>query len=342
MTPCTNCGTTLTGEFCHACGQIRFVESDRRFGHLLQQFVASATDLDGRFWSTFRALAFQPGLLSREYFEGRRARWISPVSLFLAVSVVYFVAPSLGGVLTLQFNQQVSGHVRQLALGPDETVTEQQAASTGQYYSPLTARWIEQRVRQRDEAARSASAGASGYSYRDYRLAYDAKANDVSKALVILHVPIAALALLLMFAGQRRYYAEHFVFALHYLSFWMLSLQVVLQHGRQQAGRRGGDEGVRWRMLLDLGEQPALQLHVLRDALLDEVGVPNRLVELGREPHVPARTGRVRQLRPRSLGVVEHLADATLGVGMWVEDDDVETVLDQPACPAAADDTATD
>jgi len=229
VTPCTNCGTTLTGEFCHACGQKRFVESDRRFGHLLHQFAASATDLDGRFWRTIRALAFQPGLLSREYFDGRRARWISPVSLFLAVSVVYFVAPSLGGDLTLQFNQQVSGHVRQLALGPDETVTEQQAASTGQYYSPLTARWIEQRVRHRDEAARSASAGASGYSYRDYRLAYDAKANDVSKALVILHVPIAALALMLMFAGQRRYYAEHFVFALHYLSFLMLSLQVVLQ-----------------------------------------------------------------------------------------------------------------
>lgn len=229
MTSCSNCGTTLTGDFCQTCGQKRFVESDRRFGHLLHQFVASATDLDGRFWRTVRALAFQPGLLSREYFDGRRARWISPVSLFLAVSVVYFVAPSLGGDLTLQFNQQVSGHLRQRALGPDETLNAQQLASTGQFYSPLTGRWIDERVRQRDEAARAASGGAIGYSYRDYRLAYDAKANDVSKAMVILHVPVAALALMLMFAGQRRYYAEHFVFALHYLSFWMLSLQVVLQ-----------------------------------------------------------------------------------------------------------------
>jgi len=227
--PCSNCGATLAGEFCQACGQKRFVEGDRRFGHLLHQFVASATDLDGRFWRTIRALAFQPGLLSREYFDGRRARWISPVSLFLAVSVVYFVAPSLGGDLTLQFNQQVSGQLRQRAMGPDETLNAQQLASTGQYYSPLTGRWIDERVRQRDEAARAASAGAIGYSYRDYRLAYDAKANDVSKAMVILHVPFAALALMLMFAGQRRYYAEHFVFALHYLAFWMLSLQVVLQ-----------------------------------------------------------------------------------------------------------------
>ena len=246
MTSCSNCGTTLIGDFCQTCGQKRFVESDRRFGHLLHQFVASATDLDGRFWRTIRALALQPGLLSREYFDGRRASWISPVSLFLAVSVVYFIAPSLGGDLTLQFNQQVSGRIRQLASGPDETLSAQQLASTGQFYSPLAERWIGERVRQRDEAAHAAPAGglsrpsmpsgalelppgAIGYSYRDYRLAYDAKANDVSKALVILHVPIAALALLLMFAGQRRYYAEHFVFALHYLSFWMLSLQVVLQ-----------------------------------------------------------------------------------------------------------------
>ena len=81
----------------------------------------------------------------------------------------------------------------------------------------------------RDAAARAASKGETGYSVRDYRIAYDAKANDVSKALVVLHAPVAALALLLMFMRQRRYYAEHFVFALHYLAFWMLALQFVVQ-----------------------------------------------------------------------------------------------------------------
>ena len=226
---CRNCGAALIGDYCHACGQKRFVESDRRFGHLLHQFVASATDLDGRFWRTVRALLFQPGLLSREYFEGRRARWISPVSLFLAVSVVYFLAPLRGGDLTLQFNQQVSGRVRSLSLGPDEQLSETQLAATGQWHSPFTSQWIDTRVRERDAAVRAASNGETGYSYRDYRIAYDSKANDVSKALVVLHAPVAALALLLMFALQRRYFAEHFVFALHYLAFWMIALQFVLQ-----------------------------------------------------------------------------------------------------------------
>jgi len=226
---CTNCGTILVGEFCHACGQKRFVESDRRFGHLLHQFFAGLTDVDGRVWRSLRALLFHPGVLSHEYFEGRRARWLSPVSLFLAVSVIYFFAPMRGGDLTLQFNQQVSGHVRSLALGPDETLTPAQIASSGQSHSGFTSPWVERRVAKRDVAARAASNGAVGYSYRDYRLAYDAKANDVSKALVILHVPVAALALMLMFAGQRRYYAEHFVFVMHYLAFWMIALQIVLQ-----------------------------------------------------------------------------------------------------------------
>ncbi len=226
---CTNCGATLAGEFCYACGQKRFVESDRRLGHLLHQFVGSVTDLDGRVWRTVRALLFQPGLLSREYFEGRRARWLAPVSLFLAVSVIYFVAPLRGGDLTLQFNQQVAPEIRAQALGPDETLSETQRIATGQWYSRYTARWIERRVAKRDATLRAASNGATGYGMRDYRLAYDAKGDDVSKALVVLHVPFAALALLLMFWRQRHYYAEHFVFALHYLAFWMIALQVVAQ-----------------------------------------------------------------------------------------------------------------
>ena len=226
---CTNCGATLVGSFCHACGQKRFVESDRRLGHLARLFAGSLTDLDGRIWRTIRALLFQPGLLAREYFEGRRAHWLSPVSVFLAVSVVYFVAPIRGGDLTLLFDQQVSGEIRQRATRADESPTQRDLESTGQAHTPFTTAWIERRVRERDAAARAASNGASGYGYGDYRAAYDAKANDVSKALVVLHVPLAALALMVLFARQRRYFAEHFVFTLYYFAFWMIALQFVSQ-----------------------------------------------------------------------------------------------------------------
>ena len=229
MTTCSNCGTELAGAYCHACGQKRFVEEDRRFAHLLHQFIHSATDVDGRIWRSVRALLFEPGRLSREYIEGRRARWISPASLFFAISVVYFLAPLHGGDLTLQFTQQVPGRIRALAAGPDDNFSPEQLAGIGQAHSALTARWVDARVQRRDAAARNASAGAKGYGYHDYRLAYDAKADDVSKALVILHVPFAALALLAMFAQPRRYFAEHFVVALHFFAFALAALEIVGQ-----------------------------------------------------------------------------------------------------------------
>lgn len=229
MVTCSNCGMELIGAYCHACGQKRFVESDRRFAHLLQQFVHSATDVDGRIWRSVRALLFEPGRLSREYIAGRRARWISPASLFFAVNVVYFLAPLHGGDLTLQFTQQVPGRIRALAALPEENFTPEQLTGVGQEHSALTARWVDTRVQKRDAAARKSSGGASGYSYRDYRMAYDAKADDVSKALVILHVPFAALALLAMFAQPRRYFAEHFVVALHFFAFALAALEIVGQ-----------------------------------------------------------------------------------------------------------------
>ena len=229
MSTCTNCGATLIGAFCQTCGQKRFVESDRRFGHLVHQFLASATDLDGRIWRSVRALLFHPGLLSGEYFVGRRARWIAPISLFLAVNVVYFLAPLHGGDLSLQFDRQVSGHVRALASDPDTKLSEEQLESSGQVHTLFTTKWMERRVQERDAKARKDSNGANGYTWRDYRIAYDAKADDVSKALIILHVPFAALMLMLVFVRRQRYFAEHFVFALHFFTFALLSLQLLVQ-----------------------------------------------------------------------------------------------------------------
>ena len=226
---CRNCGATLTGKFCQECGQKRFVESDRRFSHLAHELLATATDLDSRIWRTVFALLFRPGLLSHEYMEGRRARWISPISLFLAVCVIYFVAPLHGSDVSLQFNSQVTAQIRQLSDGPDQKLSDSQRASEGQAHSTLTSPLIDERVRERDAKARLASGGANGYSYRDYRLAYNAKADDISKALVILHMPFVALVLMLIFVRKHRYFAEHFVVALHFFAFTLLVLQIVVQ-----------------------------------------------------------------------------------------------------------------
>jgi hypothetical protein len=57
---------------------------------------------DGRLATTFRNL-LRPGRLTIEYLQGRRARYLSPVRLYLIASVIYFVAaaavpPNAGGL----------------------------------------------------------------------------------------------------------------------------------------------------------------------------------------------------------------------------------------------------
>jgi hypothetical protein len=63
---------------------------------------------DGRIAATFRAL-MHPGRLTREYLEGRRARYLSPVRLYLSVSVIYFLiasaAPTGAGGLRVELTQ---------------------------------------------------------------------------------------------------------------------------------------------------------------------------------------------------------------------------------------------
>jgi Protein of unknown function (DUF3667) len=94
---CLNCGATLVGRFCAACGQ-RALPPHPTVRELAGDTWRELSGYDGRIAATFRGL-LKPGLLTRRYVEGQRARYLSPVRLYLIVSVVYFLvaaaAPSL-------------------------------------------------------------------------------------------------------------------------------------------------------------------------------------------------------------------------------------------------------
>jgi hypothetical protein len=87
---CLNCDSALTGPFCAHCGQ-RDIPPYPSVRELAVDAFQEISGWDGRFASTARALIQRPGLLTREFLEGRRARYISPLRLYLAASLVYFV-----------------------------------------------------------------------------------------------------------------------------------------------------------------------------------------------------------------------------------------------------------
>src|SRR2546423_11537437 len=58
---------------------------------LVVDAVSEFSGWDGRLASTLRALLQRPGMLTHEFLEGRRARYISPLRLYLTASLVYFL-----------------------------------------------------------------------------------------------------------------------------------------------------------------------------------------------------------------------------------------------------------
>lgn len=92
---CRNCGCALQGDYCHCCGQRAHVHRTlRAFGHDLAHGV---THLDGKIWRTLPLLAWRPGELTRRYARGERAKFVSPIALFLfSVFLMFAIFSWLG------------------------------------------------------------------------------------------------------------------------------------------------------------------------------------------------------------------------------------------------------
>ena len=106
-TKCLNCETELTGRYCHACGQ-EFSNQHRSILHLAYEAVEGLFHIDGRLWRTIPALFVEPGKLSRDYFDGKRARHVPPFRTFL-ISLLLFIL-SAEGVLHKWTHDLKAGH----------------------------------------------------------------------------------------------------------------------------------------------------------------------------------------------------------------------------------------
>ena len=96
---CLNCGTPLFGDYCHSCGQRGHVH--RTVGAFFHDLVHGVVHLDGKIWRTLPLLAWRPGELTRRYARGERAKFVSPVALFLfSVFLMFAVFSWLGAPVT--------------------------------------------------------------------------------------------------------------------------------------------------------------------------------------------------------------------------------------------------
>ncbi len=96
---CQNCGAPLLGPHCYQCGQ-PVSGLVWHFSSIIGDALDTILNIDARVFRTLWPLLARPGHLSCEYFAGRRVRYVSPVRLFVFLSILTFFIARL--VISIQ------------------------------------------------------------------------------------------------------------------------------------------------------------------------------------------------------------------------------------------------
>jgi len=116
---CPNCGRRLDGGFCADCGQ-KVTPINPTAHDFLHDLTHELLHVDGKIFQSVRLLLTRPGFLTREYFLGRRARYVSPIRLYLIFSVVFFLTlAATTQPLTEQDRAELAQAAGPLAINPE-------------------------------------------------------------------------------------------------------------------------------------------------------------------------------------------------------------------------------
>lgn len=219
MQSCANCGARLSGPYCSQCGQLH-EHAIHSVWHFAREFFEDFTHADSRLLQTLRGLVFRPGFLTREFLEGRRARYLPPIRLYLVLSLVFFL---IAGILT---SYSKPGATQVIVVSP---TSGKVASQRLQDASPTSARQVCAAVRQqlpwpdvlgpRAEASCVAAIENGGHGIDESLL------HNVPRAM-FLFLPLLGLVMKALYRRPRRHYVEHLLFFLHNHALIFLALTV--------------------------------------------------------------------------------------------------------------------
>lgn len=210
---CQNWAETLVGAFCHRCGQ-RDRETRRALWTVLAEALSEALELDGRLGRTAVPFFFRPGFLIREYVEGRRQQYTSPVRIFVFSLAMGFLALTFAGDRAVEHLSEQVGE-RPVEIVDGEVVLDVSSESGGDAS-------VKMRLDPDDHVryARQLSR-VVGRPTREAAAVLLASFFDALPSLVVL-VLVPYLTLLLEIAFPRFMAIEHLLLSLHVHSIALL------------------------------------------------------------------------------------------------------------------------
>jgi hypothetical protein len=260
---CANCHATLTGEYCAACGQ-RHEPHLHTVAHFASEAFESISHADSRLWRTIGYLLVRPGFLTRQFFDGKRVRYLPPFRLYLVISVLFFVVVGLpeGAAVHIEVDgvtatpteriekmEETAAELRKdtgpasgaLALAADalerQAETERAAIEGGNTDANPVKGLAKQNAFTEfcNEFKADPTANENYQRLRKScaRIADDGGAelgksivHNIPKAM-FLFLPLLALAMKLLYWRPKRYYVEHLLFLIHNHAFVFLTLALL-------------------------------------------------------------------------------------------------------------------
>lgn len=236
---CSNCGAKVERLYCPECGQKLHVH--RTLMAILHDLIHGVLHLDGKFWLTLPLLVFKPGKLTRRYVEGERAKFVSPMAMFLFSVFAMFAVFQMVGISTptnLDFDETAQ-------LVREEGETEIARLREELEAMPVNDPEREQRQNDLDMwesiAASSSSEEGDDFSFtmapsgidwldngitKKWRenptlMLYKLQANGYKFSWLLIPLSLPTLALLFIWRRQFKAY-DHAVFVTYSLSFMSL------------------------------------------------------------------------------------------------------------------------
>jgi len=216
---CLNCGSTLVDAFCARCGQ-RNLDVRIPARELALDAVEDGLSLDSRVARTVGPFLFRPGHLTVEWTSGRRARYSSPLRLYLLTSAIFFLASGIAsdGAPHIQIDgddaHELQAQVAEgLAAGGADPVADAPEALRGTedlHRKLREAGWIGRRIDDR------------WVSYGNLTVEqFAARVNASFRAWIprVMFFLVPAAVLILALLWRRRWLSEHAVLALHLHAF---------------------------------------------------------------------------------------------------------------------------
>src|SRR6185312_8444976 len=241
---CLNCGAALSGPYCHECGQRAHVH--RTLTAFFHDLAHGVFHLEGKLWHTIPLLVWRPGELTRRYIDGQRARFVSPIALFLFCVFLMFAVIGLTSSTGRATAKAQAGVAKDLARDQQKLAALQNLRSTES--GPVAAK-LDERINELQTEITALQAVKDGKADVNVRFAdeflgglghgFGGKLNDAAKNPELLFyklktnaykfswalIPISVPFVWLLFPFSRRFKLyDHTVFVTYSLCFMMLLL----------------------------------------------------------------------------------------------------------------------